>query len=347
MTDASSILTFVRDNVPDLQSVHSATKLGRGQVNYVWRVSGPVKSVIVKIAPPFVAAHPEVTLDPGRIVFEARMLKGFEKDALLRNLTSLRLRTPGLLAAFPHQFTIVMEDFGQHPELDEWINAAPVDTEIKSCATRIGVFLANLHVSTSGGERYAAAFSNIPIQEARFLNQYSMVGDAVRREGVHQWERVDEQARNLGRRLLQSGTCLTMGDLWPRSILMAPAGVRIIDWEFCHYGHPAQDVAHLSAHLWMQAQCGKTPRIRRRFRQFNAAFVDTYKDVVWNRKGEWLQTKEFEHHHAVHFGCEILARTIGRFVEGYLYDREENRDHRDAAIQIAVESILGQIPFFD
>lgn len=86
-----------------------------------------------------------------------------------------------------------------------------------------------------------------------------------------------------GERLRTPGECLIMGDLWPRSVLVAqtcpadgnvggegpPADgempdtvgnkspcsaspvLKIIDWEMCHWGRPAQDIAHFAAHVWM------------------------------------------------------------------------------------------------
>jgi 5-methylthioribose kinase len=346
MEDAQSVLSFVRKRVTDLQSVETITRLDRGHVNYVWRISGPKKSAIVKVAPPFVASKPDVALNSDRILFEARMLQGFERDSLLKNLVSIEIRPPRLLAVFPDEKMIVMEDLGSQRELDEWIRIQESDTVLKQYAVLLGRFVSKMHISTAGGARYAEVFTNRAVQEARYANQYRIMGDVVRAAGYRQWEWVNQGAVKLGRRLLEPGICLTMGDLWPRSVLMAPVGLRIIDWEFCHYGIPAQDVAHMSAHLWMQAQCAENSTIRRRFRRFNAAFVDAYRDVVRNTSPGWLQMPEFEETHSIHFGCEILARTVGAFVSGYLYDDSRMRDQRDAAIQVAIESISGELPFY-
>lgn len=57
--------------------------------------------------------------------------------------------------------------------------------------------------------------------------------------------------------------CFTMGDLWPRSVLVDAAAVDrlrlwVIDLEFSHVGSPAQDVAHFAAHAWMLHHVART-----------------------------------------------------------------------------------------
>lgn len=56
------------------------------------------------------------------------------------------------------------------------------------------------------------------------------------------------------------GVCFTHGDAWLPSYMVraethkgTDASLAAIDWEFCHWGWPVQDVAHTFAHIWMHA----------------------------------------------------------------------------------------------
>jgi len=102
-------------------------------------------------------------------------------------------------------------------------------------------------------------------------------------------------------------------------VLVVEDGLRIIDWELAHYGHPMQDVAHFAAHAWMQALRAPDGPATRTARHVLAAFLSAYRDALGPRV-EALFTPQALNDAAVHFGAEILVRTVGRFQAGYLYD---------------------------
>ena len=109
-----------------------------------------------------------------------------------------------------------------------------------------------------------------------------------------------------------------MGDLWPASILPADDGCFLIDWEFVHYGRPLQDVAHLAAHLWMQAHRAPTPAIAHAFGQGLAAFLESYAAGI-SAIPDLFDAAELQDG-GVHAGCELLARALGPFAAGFLHD---------------------------
>ena len=117
--------------------------------------------------------------------------------------------------------------------------------------TFLGRFIGSLHRESFNNPSIAQKFNNHPIQQTRYTVQYESIGPLCKGMGIEDAEDLGLKARQLGTRLLQEGSCLVMGDLWPASIHITPKGLRIIDWEFVHYGNPAQDLAHLAAHLWM------------------------------------------------------------------------------------------------
>ncbi len=122
---------------------------------------------------------------------------------------------------------------------------------------------------------------------------------------------------------------------------MAHGGMRIIDWEFCHYGHPAQDVAYLSAHLWMLGHCAASDAERIRFEVFNEHFLMSYLETVCSAQPSLLDTTDFDLLHRIHFGCEILTRSVGLFVENYLYAPPTRHAKKKEAIDHAVSIITG------
>ena len=125
------------------------------------------------------------------------------------------------------------------------------------------------------------------------------------------------KARQLGTRLLQEGTCLIMGDLWPASVHVTPSGLRIIDWEFVHYGNPAQDIAHFSSHLWMLQH--RLPECKEAVHSFWDNFAASYASEIESIH-DLLWTAPVYEDASIHFGSEIFVRTIGPFKQSYLYD---------------------------
>ena len=120
----------------------------------------------------------------------------------------------------------------------------------------------------------------------------------------------------------------------------------MIDWEFCHYGHPAQDVAHLSAHLWMHGHCAATDVERKRFEVFNEHFLTSYLETVRLAQPSLIETTDFDLLHRIHFGCEILARSVGLFVENYLYAPLTMLVKKKEAIDHAMSVITNDALFF-
>jgi aminoglycoside phosphotransferase (APT) family kinase protein len=124
-----------------------------------------------------------------------------------------------------------------------------------------------------------------------------------------------------------------MGDLWPPSVRVTSAGLRLIDWELAHFGRPSQDVAHLTAHLWMYAHHAPTEEAAGKARSVLQRFLYAYRAALGERLDAILGTQGLREC-AIHVGSEILVRTVGGFQDGYLY---EGLGLEDTAIREAVE----------
>jgi 5-methylthioribose kinase len=183
----------------------------------------------------------------------------------------------------------------------------------------LGKFIAHLHGQTHQCAWFAQNIANLPVQQTRLQIQYNRCDKFSRRAGFSEAEEIGNRCRRLGEKFSAMGKCLIMGDLWPASILVSHDRLRLIDWELTHFGRPSQDVAHLSAHLWMMTHRSKDPAEKNRIRRFQHTFLRSYYDTLENLDSD-LFTGEDERDFKIHFGAEILARTVGEFQNDYLYD---------------------------
>ncbi len=315
------VLPYVQERCPGFEPAGPPERLPGGNLNVVWRVPGAERSLIVKYAPPYIAADPDTPLDPSRLIIEARCLEALASDDLLADVARSGVRPPRLLDVNEAIPVLLMEDVGDVPALDDWLRSrAPraVQEAAPALGRRLGAFIGRLHARTHGREELAEAFDNRPMQETRHAVQYQGVADMLDRGGVSDAEELGARAESLGEDLRAPSCCLTMGDLWPRSVLMADEGLRLIDWELAHYGRPLQDVAHWCAHLWMQRHRAPSPAIAEAVDTLRSAFLDAYRTALGDTAGA-LWTEEERRDAAVHVGAEILVRAVGPFQAGYVY----------------------------
>ncbi|MCB9760687.1 MAG: aminoglycoside phosphotransferase family protein [Alphaproteobacteria bacterium] len=293
-------------------AVGPAVPLTGGLLNEVFRVPMAGGSVILKRAPPFVAAAPDIPLDPARAGFEARAL------GLVADLCAAEVGVPRLLA---HQGdTLVMEDLGPLPALDDWLRGGGDPERLEA----LGAFIGRLHRESAAQADLAVGMDNRAVQETRYAVQYGAIRGMLEAAGLGPGPAA--RAEDLGRRLLEPGRCLVMGDLWPRSVLVAPDRLWLIDWELSHWGQPAQDLGHLAAHLWMLEQ-------RHGVRGAWVAFDRGYTRARTPTEADRADA-------AVHLGCEILARTLGPFSAGGPYDGLSIGDPAfDEAVTVAVAAL--------
>lgn len=318
------VLDHAAARLPGFAPTGGAERLPGGLLNEVWRVAGQPgsepRSVIAKHAPPHIASQPEVPLDPERIAFEAQALEAFAPGGRLEVLTTGDVRPPRSLDYDAASRTLLMEDLGAPPGLGAWLRNGPPAPGAEATGERLGRFMGRLHARTTGDEALRDAFDNRAMQETRHAVQYRAVGEMAEKAGVEDAEALGARAEALGARFIEPGDCLVMGDLWPPSVLRTGNGaLRLIDWELCHYGRPAQDVAHLAAHCWMHAHRAPSREACAAAEAAQRAFLKTYRDAL-GAASSALLTPRARADCAVHFGAELLVRTVGPFQDGFLYD---------------------------
>jgi len=301
-------------------------RLTGGLLNVVWRV--PVggldgdASVIVKVAPPFVASAPDVPLPASRLRAEARalaalpsLLDSSPRGGVPRSATE-RVRTPRLLDLDAAASVLVMSDAGDLPHLGTWLAGASA-VGAGDALARLGAFVGRLHGATLHAPDLTD-WHQPEIARVRLDVQYHTV--EARLAGVPDAAALGAVAADLGERWLAPGLCVVMGDLWPPSVLVgppiphsplaAPSASRVpipltvIDWELCTAGEPAQDLGHLAAHLWLLGRM-----------DLWAPFVAGYRlgagDAIGGLLGGGTAGDA-----ARHAACELLARVTGPFGSG-------------------------------
>lgn len=337
--NAEQILDHLQNWLPHIHLTGHPKPLSGGLLNQVWRVPAEPRPVIVKHAPPHVAADPSIALDPNRIHFEADALIALSPDGPLAGVAQPDARAPNPLDLDRDAHVLVMEDIGEAPSLTEAIPNLPSPSQTISA---LGHFIGRLHRQSLGHPQLAADFRNQAVQETRLAVQYRGVRELLQSAEIPDANALGDQAEALGHRLLQPGRCLVMGDLWPPSIRIVPDGIRLIDWEFAHFGNPAQDLAHLDAHLWMAAHRASDWEMRARIETVRNDFFAAYENAIHDSRDRLL-TPEVFRDAAIHFGAEIIVRTIGPFSgPGSPYaDLPPDHPNIQAAVSIAAWAIRG------
>jgi 5-methylthioribose kinase len=318
------ILDLLSRRLPGFRMQGKPQTLSGGLMNYVWRVSGNSKigtrSLIVKWSPPFIASLPEVALDQKRSQIEAKVLSSFEPEADLSDVVENGVRPPYLYLFDEHQHFVVMEDIGRWPDLGTWLRSgAHSEAEAQSIGTSLGSFIGKLHRLSAQNPKLTHDFDNREIQLTRLNFQYKNIAQYALNAGLPDASELGRQAVAYGEKLQQPGVALIMGDLWPASIIIADRGLRIIDWEFAHYGRPSQDVGHLVAHLWMHHHRAKNAESAMLAQQILLSFLEVYRSTL-GADFEALFGSGGVRESSIHFGSELLTRTTGAFQQGFLYD---------------------------
>jgi len=331
------IISTISKHLPDFSPAGELKKLSGGKLNHVWRLKAKPKNLIIKYAPPYIANNPEVPLSPKRIRFGAEALELFEKKGRLKGLVTTQIRPPHILLFDEEQHLLILEDIGEVPNITNWL------VNIKNIAIGhlLGDFIGQLHRQTLDDERLHRQFNNQDIQQTRLQVQYNPAAEYAAKAGIADTINIESKTKELGQKLLSMGQCLVMGDLWPPSVLVSEGmTIRLIDWEFVHFGRPLQDIAHFAAHCWMQAHTSSSKEQKQLFRDLWTQFWKGYQQALEKSFSVLFNEEEFDDA-TTHIGAEILIRAAGPFKDGYVYqDFDPDDEIIKEAGQKAKELIL-------
>lgn len=340
MSDFSKdeLLAVVRELVPGFSSDGTVKRLSGGNINHVWRIGGKPHTLIAKHAPPHIASNSQVPLSDARIGFEALALSLFTEDELLRNIAGNEIRPPKPIAFDPDRSFLIMEDVGEFNELSQAeIGTIPAE----KTGERLGRFIGELHSSTFRDDELRNSFHNLEIQSVRNQLQYRPAHKYANLQDESLDNEIKTKSTDLGNRLMKPGKCLIMGDLWPPSFCVNQAGeIRLIDWEFVHFGRPLQDLGHFAAHCWMQQHVAGDSDVSDSWRKIWRSFWSGYKSGAGTEFEQIFDGKELADI-GVHIGTEILMRTFGPFKDGYIYESyDDTHSVLNEAKELAIEYIM-------
>lgn len=340
MSDVSehTILSLIRSRLPEFEPDGNLQELTGGNLNHVWRLNGKTHSLIIKHAPPYIASSPDVPLSSDRLGFEARALQLFQPLGTLSDLANNGFRPPEPFFYDSEHSILVMEDLGEMKPLGRGI---PGLISAGKIGYELGTFIGNLHRSTYQKEPFRKDFNNKQIQSTRNRLQYQPAFEYAEIQESGLSEKIKKLTQNLGNLLLKPGICLVMGDLWPPSLFIGrEQKLRLIDWEFVHFGRPLQDVAHFAAHCVMQHQTADTQKETDEWVKIWDEFWGGYQTITGSYFNKLIDKQEFKKMY-VHAGAEILIRAAGPFKEGYVYENlSQNDELVKEAKNIAIQFIL-------
>ncbi|MEO0473030.1 MAG: phosphotransferase [Bacteroidota bacterium] len=308
-----ALLDHLSSRTDDFEPIGPPVPLTGGLLNHVWRIPAKPHSIIAKFAPDHIATLPHVPMDQSRIHFEAEaicLLSRSEWSHIFQ-----QVRPPQCYDYDPVRHILLMEDIGTVPDLGSWLQSNQTE-QLLSHAQSLASFFAHLHLRSREQAQLAMQFDNQAVQQTREQVQYNLTEYLLSAEVPHAAE-IGQKVKRLGKLIQSKGVCLIMGDLWPPSVLVSKEGLRIIDWEFAHFGFPFQDIAHLFAHLYMQEVLQEAISRKQTFQIFRTRFHQHYLDQV----GTQFHSRQPEAWFPVHVGGEILMRILGPFRSGYFFDK--------------------------
>lgn len=244
------------------ETVASCEPEGFGNMNLTLRIRTSSRDLILKQARPWVEKFDQIPAPWNRAQREIAFYRVVSAYSELAN------QMPELIASDPDSRTLLLEFLdgdGDYADLYARDNANPLSPkEIEAAAH----FLAGLHTASLGADpepfaapemrelNYAHIFE-IPLaattddgNEGTDFDLDSLEPGLARaaaslRGDANYLAKVDE----MGRLYLEQGSCLLHGDYFLGSWLRSRVGLRVIDPEFCFYGHPEIDIGCAIAHF--------------------------------------------------------------------------------------------------
>jgi len=240
-------------------SVVNLSSAGEGNMNCTLRVTTISGSFILKQSRSYVERYPSIPAPTERIHREEEFYAIVRRDELIRSFT------PEVLWSDHGNYLLALEDLGQSTDFTHiYRKDSHVSKRDIVCIAKV---LSELHYRFN----VRTMEERLPNREMRELNHGHiftiplMADNGIEldrfcpglREGSEHLRhdaRLKKVARELGEVYLEDGSTLLHGDYYPGSWLNTSKGFRMIDPEFCFFGHPEFELAVAVAHLKMAQQ---------------------------------------------------------------------------------------------
>ncbi|MCG9126584.1 S-methyl-5-thioribose kinase [Candidatus Poribacteria bacterium] len=324
-----NISQYLREHLSDIDLFDKDTQIdaieiGDGNLNYVYRVfdtSNPVRSIVLKQAPPYIKIlGPDYPLPPERLTFEYQALKTF---------TEFTSDTIPILYYFDNESAILaMEDLQEYRLLRDELIEGHVNPSIPM---KIGRFMGIVHSHTyfrnldnKTVQEYKNKFDNSIMQEITadyvFTLPFTQHETNFYTEGlktVVEQLKSDElflqQTYELKSKFQNEQQGLTHGDLHTGSIMVCGESAKVIDSEFAFYGPVGFDVGLFWAN-YLLSYYSHTDNSDVQS-QIKASIIDswqTYTEEFRTTNSINEQILQDIFHESVGFaGMEMLRRIVG------------------------------------
>jgi 5-methylthioribose kinase len=255
VTDLAACALAVQELLPGTAPVISIAKAGEGNMNLTLRARLAAGStLIVKQSRPWVEKYPQVAAPLDRAITEAAFYKATQ------SIPKVATAMPALLAASDELRILIFQDLGPSADLTPaYCNPAITADAIASLAT----YLRALHDGTAG--RNLANLRNLEMRELNHAHIFDLPlrspplldldalapGLATAATILRADAKLLQVIQTTGQLYLATASdpVLLHGDFFFGSFLSTPAGLRVIDPEFCFPGPRAFDLAVTIAHL--------------------------------------------------------------------------------------------------
>ena len=279
------------------ESITSITIAGEGNMNLALRVTTDQRSVIVKQSRPWVEKYPGIAAP------EERILSEIDFYHHVSDFSDVRAAMPSVLAAYPSQRLLVMEDLGMASDYASLYGSDVGSAEVDEVFEKAIQWVTLLH--NCQFDRTASVGCK-PLRELNHEHMFSIplldppaIDLDLVCEGLTAASRdlcadakVQQAMARIGEIYLKDdGGVLLHGDYYPGSWLKTESGFRVIDPEFCFIGPQEFDLGVLAAH-WIF--CGGNA---------NAATIERVCETIAGDVSVEL-VKDFA-------GVEIVRRLIG------------------------------------
>ncbi|MCF8258380.1 MAG: phosphotransferase [Flavobacteriales bacterium] len=241
------------------EKVIGLSSAGEGNMNCTLRVTTCSGSFILKQSRPYVERYPQIPAPIDRIHREEEFYAIVRKDGLIRE------HTPEVLWSDRENHVLALEDLGHSSDFSHIYRKGNnvSKTDILSIAKVMSELHYRFNESTmeariQNREMKELNHDHIFIQPLEVNNGIDL--DAIcpgLREGTEHLRydsRLRLMAHELGQTYMEDGSTLLHGDYYPGSWLQTAKGFRMIDPEFCFFGHPEFELAVAVAHLKMAQQ---------------------------------------------------------------------------------------------
>ncbi|HHW11397.1 MAG TPA: phosphotransferase [Firmicutes bacterium] len=172
--------------------------------------------------------------------------------------------------------------------------------------------MAVVHKECAGDPAVAAKFADKKIFYDLRISPY-----IVFTVGKH--PQLQAYADRVSTELMEREITLVHGDYSPKNIMVVGRGIKVLDYEVAHYGHPAFDLAFFSNHFILKAV--KNPQFAQAYLNMLAYMIGLYFDRV-----DYMDRTELESCYIRTLALLMIARVDGKSPVEYLTAEPEKQE---------------------